>query len=53
MWYSYVSSVNTERVAYIIHTYNCKYCGKGFKHYQSRYKHEKFRCPKKEINVKT
>jgi len=33
-------------------TYNCKYCGKSFKHYQSRYKHEKSRCPKREIKPK-
>ena len=33
-------------------TYDCKYCGKSFKHYQSRYKHEKYRCPKREIKPK-
>ena len=33
-------------------TYNCKYCCKSFKHYQSRYKHEKSRCPKREIKPK-
>ena len=33
-------------------TYNCKYCDKNFKHYQSRYKHEKYRCPKREIKPK-
>ena len=33
-------------------TYDCKFCGKSFKHYQSRYKHEKSRCPKREIKPK-
>lgn len=30
--------------------HNCKFCGKKFKHYQSKWKHEKFRCNKK-LNI--